>query len=213
MCYGKLIERAERFVHQKNFRVESECPRQRQLCCMPPDNSRGNLLSKPSNPTMLSNSKRGIAALDPQYFERQRHVSQHSPPGQQRRILKHPAEDSRRPGLRRRTAANGDHTFRRLHQVADDFDERGLAAPAGPDNRNKRALIDTERNVRKSWDGARFRTINFPTPSAQMKGAPGTYLLPGFGVEELAAPPENCVVNASPGSNGFSMTFSSARRS
>src|SRR4051812_25230233 len=145
---GELVERAERFVHQKQGRLVHQRPAKGNALL----HAAGKLVRacaveafEPNHAQQLERAcaRAGIAAAED--FHREKHVVQDVAPRHQVRRLEHEAE----VGMRSvdLLAADAHRSAALGNQPRNDAKERGLAAPARTEQRDQLALLEFQRRV------------------------------------------------------------------
>ena len=116
-------------------------------CCMPPDSCQGWCFSKPVSSTRSSISPHARLAAPPVpagHLERQRDVLRDRAPVVEDGVLEDDPVVAVEPGLVRGLAVDEHVALARPDQVADDPQQRRLAAAGGADQRDELARLDVE---------------------------------------------------------------------
>ncbi len=114
-------------------------------CCIPPDSSQGwrsANASKFDELEQVGGATMALLGREAHDLERQLDVSRDGPPVHQDRCLEDHPVVAVQTGLFGRLAVDREGPAGRPGQVADDPEQRGLAAPAGTDERHELALAD-----------------------------------------------------------------------
>ena len=122
-------------------------------CCMPPESCHGRLDSNPTSSTSSSISRtRSLrrSRLQPEHLERERDVPGDGAPVVQHRVLEHDAVVVVEPCPMRRLPVHEHRPRARLDEVADDAQQRRLAAAGGADQGDELAGPDLEVDVEES---------------------------------------------------------------
>ena len=147
------VERAERLVHQDRAsgRGRARARSRRAAACR--RRARRDICPRaPCSPTSASRSRarsRLSRSRQAEDFGRQQHVVDDAAPFQQQRLLEHHADVARRIERLRWRADPHLAAVVRV-QAGEDFQQRGLAAAGGADQRHKLAGIDVEASPRRS---------------------------------------------------------------
>ena len=136
------VERAEGFVHQQDFRVLRECPRQRD----PLAHATRQLVGAPIGGVdelhqleqLIGPGAAPFAFLHAPQLERELDVAPSREPGKQCALLEH---------QRDLAVGDVDDASRRLVEAGDDVEQGGLAAARGPDETGELARSNVERET------------------------------------------------------------------
>ncbi len=147
---GVGIECAERLVHQQDARAVGQRARDGDALLHAAGQFLGieilvarEVHQRDQRARLLLGLGFGHAALERPVHD----VAEHGLPGKQRELLEHrPAVG---PGPRHRLAVDCDGALRRLHEAADDIEQRGLAAARRPQDRDELPIRHVERDIRQ----------------------------------------------------------------
>ena len=108
-----------------------------------------------------------LAPSDACELERKRNVVSDSAPGKRRLFLEHHADRRMRAGYRR--AGDSDVAVVVADQAADDVEQRRLAAPRRPDDRDELARVDAERDVVDRGDDVSSAGVALPRTTGTLR--------------------------------------------
>ncbi len=123
---------------------------------IPPDISRGLSRSEPPRPTLSISSQRAlgiVGGITPEHLDREQHVRQRRPPGEEHGTLEGHPEVSER--LRYQGSANLDLALGNGVRPAIIFNKVVFPHPEGPTSATKRPSFDREIDIRHRVDGDR----------------------------------------------------------
>ena len=142
------IERAERLVHQQDFRIEGERARERGALLHAAGELRGIAVLETLQPDQIDERLRALLALrarQPLPLEAVENVGAHRLPREQREMLEHDAAVG--PGPGDRLAVDQDLAGLGREKAADEIEQRRLAAARGAEQRDEFPLAHVERHV------------------------------------------------------------------
>ena len=119
-------------------------------CCMPPESCHGPARLEPVELDELEHlvdARAAPGAVPAEHLERQRDVPRDGAPVVEHGVLEDDPVVVVEARLVRALPVDDDGAARRLDQVADDAQERRLAAAGRPDQRDELAGLDVERDV------------------------------------------------------------------
>ena len=138
-----LVHRAERFVHQDDFRIERQRARKSHALAHSSAQLVGKVVFEPVQPDLGNLRKRNIAPVPPRHpleLQPELDVAQHRAPRIEAKVLKYDRAVRTRSihGL----AVNQDATLVRSDKSINNAEQRRLAASAGTDDRDEIASCD-----------------------------------------------------------------------
>src|SRR6516162_3574794 len=145
---GLGIERAERLVHQQDFRVEGERARNRGALAHPAGKLRRIAVLEAGQPDQIDEGLRPLPAFvarEPHALQAVEDVGAHRLPRKQREMLK----DDAAIGTRRADQLALDENLAgfRGEKAADEIEQRRLAAAGGSEQRDEFTPVHVERYV------------------------------------------------------------------
>ena len=177
---GVGVERAEGLVHQEDLGVDDERAHERHALPHPAgERRREGVLEplEPREPDPLAYPALLLAAPDATVLEPERDVAAHGAPREDGVLLEDVADVRRH--VRHGPAVELDRPFRRRHEPAEHVEDRRLAAPRRPDDRDELLVGDLERHVVDGLHPARALTERLrevPDDDAGSAGAQDVYL-------------------------------------
>ena len=152
-----LVECAERLVHEQELRRERQRPRNRDPLLHPARQLPRVVLLEAGEldeVDHLADTRGTPRAVPAEHLERQRDVLRHRPPVVEHRRLEDDAVVAVETRTPRRLPVHGHIARRRLDDVSDDPQQRGLSAAGWPDQRDELAAIDLEVDPLECGDSA-----------------------------------------------------------
>ena len=147
---GHLVERAERLVHKEQSGREGQRAGDCDTLLHAARELPRMVLPEPLKLDELEHlvdARLPLRSVPAGELERQRDVLRHRPPLVEHGVLEDDAVVVVAPRLTGRLAVHLDVAARRLDQVADDPQQRRLAAPRRADERDELAVLDLELDV------------------------------------------------------------------
>ena len=155
MITDDLVQRAERLVHQQQIGIESQRAGDGGTLLHAAGQLPREFPPEPVEPDEVQRTRHTLGFFyraQPHDFQRQPNIALDCPPGQQGRRLKDIAIGAFKPRLLGRHAVDGDRSRRRMFEIGNHPQQRGLAATRRPDEGYEITFLDAEIDILQGVD-------------------------------------------------------------